>query len=126
MTRFWIALSLLIAMLGACLANSMYLDDLTGNITSQLSAAEEMAERGAWDQAIAITEQCLADWNSHHAYLHIISRHSDTDEILISFRCVLQSLKLNEMDEYAAENLELITKLRLLAEIEQPDLLNVL
>ena len=126
MSRFWISLALLLAMLGACLANSVYLTDLTDGINAQLSAAEEMAERGAWTQAVAITEQCLADWNGHHAYLHIIARHSDTDAILISFRSVLQSLKLQEMDEYAAENLELITQITLLAEIEQPDWLNVL
>lgn len=126
MTRFWIALSLLAAMLGACLANSTYLTHLTDNITGQLAAAEEMAERGAWEQAETITSQCLADWNEHHAYLHVIARHSDTDEILISFRCVLQSLKLQEIDEYAAANLKLITQITLLAEIEQPDWLNVL
>lgn len=126
MTRFWISLALLIAMLGASLTNSTYLTHMTGDLTEQLSAAESMAERGAWEQAVTITQQCLADWNRHHAYLHIISRHSDTDAILISFRSVLQSLKLQEMDEYAAENLELITQITLLAEIEQPDWLNVL
>ena len=126
MSRFWIALSLLLAMLGASLLNSMYLTDMTQSITDRLQAAEEMAEREAWEQAETITDQCLADWTSYHTYLHIISRHSDTDAILISFRSVRQSLKLREMDEYAAANLELITQITLLAEIEQPDWLNVL
>ena len=126
MSRLWFSLSLLLAMLGSCLANSVYLTNLTDGVNAQLSAAEEMAERGAWEQALTITEQCLADWNGRRAYLHIIARHSDTDAILISFRSVLQSLKLQEMDEYAAENLELIPQITLLAEIEQPDWLNVL
>lgn len=126
MSRFWIALSLLAAMLGGSLANAAYLTDLTQSITTRLQAAEEMAERDVWEQANTITEQCLSDWNGYHTYLHIIARHSDTDAILISFRSVLQSLKLQEMDEYAAANLELITQITLLAEIEQPDWLNVL
>ena len=126
MSRLWIALALLLAMLSASLINASYLTDLTHSITVRLQAAEEMAERGAWNQADAITTQCLSDWNSYHTYLHIISRHSDTDDVLISFRSVLQSLKLRELDEYAAENLELITQITLLAEIEQPDWLNVL
>ena len=126
MSRFWISLSLLLAMLGASLLNAVYLTRATDSITVRLQAAEEMAEREAWEQADAITAQCLEDWNSYHTYLHIISRHSDTDAILISFRSVLQSLKLREMDEYAAANLELITQINLLAEIEQPDWLNVL
>ena len=99
MSRFWIALSLLLTMLGLSLVNAVYLTDLAESITVRLQAAEEMAERDAWDQADAITTQCLNDWNGYHTYLHIISRHSDTDEILISFRSVLQSLKLQEMDE---------------------------
>ena len=126
MSRFWIALSLLLSMLGRSLVNAAYLTDMTESITLRLQAAEEMAEREAWDQADTITTQCLNDWNGYHTYLHIISRHSDTDAILISFRSVLQSLKLREMDEYAAANLELITQITLLAEIEQPDWLNVL
>lgn len=113
-------------MLGASLANAAYLSDLTQSVTVRLQAAEEMAERGAWEQADAITDQCLSDWTGYQPYLHIISRHSDTDAILISFRSVLQSLRLKEMDEYAAANLELITQISLLAEIEQPNWLNVL
>lgn len=126
MIRFWLSLSLLLAMLGTSLVNAAYLQDLTQTITAQLQTAEEMAERGQWDQADTITTQCLSDWNGYHTYLHIIARHSDTDAVLISFRSVLQSLKLKEMDEYAAANLELITQISLLAEIEQPDWLNVL
>ena len=126
MSRFWIALALLLTMLGASLINASYLTGVSESITLRLQAAEEMAERSSWEQAAAITTQCLEDWNRYHTYLHIISRHSDTDAILISFRSVLQSLKLREMDEYAAANLELITQITLLAEIEQPDWLNVL
>ena len=126
MSRLWLALSLLLTILGISLVNAVYLTGLTDSITERLQAAEEMAERGAWEQANTITTQCLSDWNSYHTYLHIIARHSDTDDILISFRSVLQSLKLRDLDEYAAENLELITQIALLAEIEQPDWLNVL
>ena len=126
MSRFWIALALLLTMLSASLINASYLTGVSESITQRLQAAEEMAERSSWEQADAITTQCLEDWNRYHTYLHIISRHSDTDAILISFRSVLQSLKLREMDEYAAANLELITQITLLAEIEQPDWLNVL
>ena len=126
MSRLWAALILLLAMLGASLANAAYLNDLTQSVTVRLQSAEEMAERGAWEQADSITDQCLSDWTGYQPYLHIISRHSDTDAILISFRSVLQSLRLQVMDEYAAANLELITQITLLAEIEQPNWLNVL
>lgn len=126
MKQFWLALGLLAAMLGATLGNAAYMDALAGEVTQSLSAAHDMALRGAWDQAEEVTRQCFTQWNEHHAYLHIVSRHNDTDEILVSFQAVLQYLALEELDQYAAENRELVTHITLLAEMEQPDWLNVL
>ena len=126
MKQFWLALGLLAAMLGATLGNAAYMGALAGEVTQSLEAAQEMALRGAWDQAEEVTRQCFAQWNERHAYLHIVSRHNDTDEILVSFQAVLQYLALEEMDQYAAENRELVTHITLLAEMEQPDWLNVL
>jgi hypothetical protein len=126
MKQFWLALGLLLAMLGATWGNAVYMDDLAGTVTQGLNAAQEMALRGAWDQAEEVTRQCFGQWNDHHAYLHIVSRHNDTDEILVSFRAVLQYLALEEVDQYAAENRELVTHITLLAEMEQPDWLYVL
>lgn len=126
MKQFWLALGLLAAMLGATWGNAVYMEKLVGEVTQSLNAAEEMALRGAWDQAEEVTRQCFDQWNEHHAYLHIVSRHNDTDEILVSFRAVLQYLALEEVDQYAAENRELVTHITLLAEMEQPDWLNVL
>ena len=126
MKRFWLALGLLLAMLAATLFNAFYLNGLAVSVTGQLEAAQEMAQRGAWKQAGAITQGCFDRWEERHSYLHIVSRHADTDAILQSFRAVTQYLALEEMDQYAAENRELITKIELLAEMEQPDWLNVL
>ena len=125
MKRFWLAAGLLCAMLLATLVNARHMDNLTASLTDALQAAETMARRGSWEQAEVITRQCLEDWNGSHAYLHIVCRHADTDQILISFHRTLQHIQLEEMDEYAAENRELMTKIGLLAEMEQPDLMNV-
>jgi len=126
MKQFWLSLGLLLTMLVSTLGNALYLDGLANYVTGQLEGAQEMARRGAWEQAGDITRECFEDWEARRAYLHIVSSHSDTDAILQSFRAVTQYLKLEEMDQYAAENRELITKIELLAEKEQPDWLNVL
>lgn len=126
MKQFWLSLGILLTMLVSTLGNALYLDGLADTVTQQLAAAEEMARRGAWPQADAITRECFSTWEERHNYLHIVSRHADTDAILQSFRAVMQYLDLEEMDQYAAENRELITKIELLAEMEQPDWLNVL
>jgi len=126
MKQFWLSLGLLLVMLVSALGNALYLNGLAGFITGQLEAAQEMAQRNAWEQAEAITHDCFDRWEERRAYLHIVSRHADTDEILRSFRAVMQYLQLEEMDQYAAENRKLITNIELLAEMEQPDWLNVL
>ena len=126
MKQFWLALGVLVSMLAASLGNAFYMDSMARDITRGLAAAEDMARRGNWEQAEELTRQCFGHWNDRHAYLHVVSRHNDTDSILISFRSVLQYLALEEMDQYAAENQELITEIGLLAEMEQPDWLNVL
>ena len=126
MKRFWFAAGLLAAMLALSLWNAAYIQKLADSITQQLELSQTMAARGAWEQAARITGQCQQEWEDNHAYLHIVSRHADTDEILLSFRELEQYLNLEEMDQYAAENLSLITRIGLLAEMEQPDWLNVL
>ena len=125
MKRFLGALSILLVLLGISLVHAWVLQDLADHLTANLSAAEVMAERGAWEQARVLTGQAAEQWQDSHSYLHMFLNHTDTDEILVSFRAVEQYLKLEEMDQYAAANLELITRIELLAEMEQPSFLNV-
>ena len=126
MKRFWLSFGVLVIMLSAALGNAVYVDTVADSVTGRLRTAEELADRGEWGQARELTRQCFGRWEDCRTYLHIVSRHSDLDEILVSFRAVLQYLELEEMDQYAAENRELVTHIDLLAEMEQPDWLNVL
>ena len=126
MKRLWIAAILLCALLGATLANAWYLGHLTGELTAALEESEALAEAGDWAGAQAATEAAFRRWNNHETYLHILLRHSDTDQILRSFRSVMQYLDLEEMDQYAAANADLVAQLELLSEMEQPSLVNIL
>ena len=65
-------------------------------------------------------------WQERSFWLHALLRHSDTDQVLLLFRSVEEYLKLEEMDQYAAANAQLIAQLELLAEMEDPSLENVL
>ena len=126
MKRFYAALAILLLLLGGSLIHAWFLQDLADNLTSNLEAAEVMAERGVWEQARVLTDQAMERWEEHDSYLHIFLRHVDNDAILVSFRSVQQYLKLEEMDQYAAANADLMAQIELLAEMEQPTLLNVL
>ena len=120
------ASALLAVLLGGSLYNAWYAQSLTDNFSLRLDRAQELAQQSQWDQAAHLTRQVYQDWQGHHFYLHTVMRHSDTDQILRSFRCVLQYLNLREMDQYAAANADLIAQIQLLSEMEQASLVNVL
>ena len=111
MKRLWSAAALLLVLLGGALWNAWYADRLSGRMAGQLEQAQELADRG--------------DWEAHDAYLHVMMRHSDTDQILRGFRALDQYLALEESDQYTAANAELICQLELLSEMEQPSLVNI-
>ena len=120
------ALALLIFLLGCSLGNAWYAQRLTETITSPLGQAQRLARADRWEEAAKLTQGAYDNWNGHHFYLHAVLRHSDTDQILRSFRAALEYLKLEELDQYAAANADLLAQLELLAEMEQAALVNVL
>ncbi len=126
MRRLWISVGLLLLLLGGSLFNAWYAKELTDTMGEQLRLAQQMTETGRWEQALALTQEVYNQWESRHFYLHSTMRHSDTDQILRGFRTVMEYLRLQEPDQYNAANADLITQLELLAEMEQPSVVNVL
>lgn len=126
MKHFTIASVILVLLIGGSLYNAWYAQSLTDGLALRLERAQELAQQNQWDQAAHITREVYQDWQGHHFYLHTVMRHSDTDQILRAFRCVLQYLALQEMDQYAAANADLIAQIQLLSEMEQASLVNVL
>ena len=125
MKRFWAAITILAVLLGATLWNAWYAEQLTGGLARQLKQAQELAAQGDWEGASELSRRAFHRWQDHQTYLHVLMRHSDTDQILCSFRALEQYLTLEEPDQYTAANAELITQLELLAEMEQPSLVNI-
>lgn len=126
MKRLWIAAALLAVLLAGTLVNAWYVQSLCDSLTERLDTAQQLARAERWKQASELTRQVYQDWQKHHFYLHSVLRHSDTDQILRSFRSVLQYLDIQELDQYAAANADLLAQLELLAEMEQASVVNVL
>ena len=96
MKRLWIAALLLAVLFGATLCNNLYLRGFTGALNTLLEQAEARAETGDWEEAHVLTEQALTQWQSRDSYLHILLRHSDTDQIYTGFQEVLEFLTCQE------------------------------
>ena len=126
MKRLWIAAALLLALLGASLANGRYAQEVTEGMRERLRQAQDQAEQGDWSRAEALTRQVYQDWQDRRFYFHTTMRHSDTDQVLRGFRSVLEYVRLQEPDQYNAANADLMAQLELLAEMEQPSVANVL
>ena len=126
MRRLWIAFAILAAVFAATWSNTLYLKALTEELTDLLTQAEVFGEAGDWDKALELTRQAESRWQEHALYLHTTLRHSDTDEIFLSFQEVAEFLHCQEGGEYSAANAVLIGRLDLLYEQEEFNLKNLL
>lgn len=126
MKRLWACVILLALLLSLSLLNGYYIEKFTQRLAGHLEQSQTLAQQGQWSRAADLTKLAFTQWQEGHFYLHTTMRHADTDQILRAFHGVLQYLELHEMDQYAAANAELIILLQLLAETEQPSLVNIL
>ena len=126
MKRIWISLSILAVVFAAALANSWYLDTLTEQMAHTLEEAQALAEAEDWEGGQKLTEKALKQWEKASNYLYIVVRHSDSDEVAAGFREIRQLLEWKEEAEYTSANARLIEEIRLLADMEQFTLRNLL
>lgn len=112
--------------LAAALYTNYWLSGLTEVLIHQLETGEQLATEGAWGEATSITQAAAEQWEENRFPLHALMRHTETDEIQISFHQVLEYLEQQDENLYAAANGQLITQLELLAEMEHPSWENVL
>ena len=126
MRRLFAAAGLLLAILAGCLWNGWYMERFTAGLADSLGQAQQAVQAGDWAGAEALTRRAYEEWEGRELYLHIVTRHGDADQILRSFRSVLQYLSIQELDQYIAANGDLMSQLELLAEMERAALGNVL
>ena len=126
MKRIWISLAILALVFGTALLNSWYLDSLTEGMARTLEEAQALAEAEDWEGGQQLTRQVVQQWEKASNYLYIVVRHSDSDEVAAGFREVQQLLEWKEEAEYTSANARLVEELRLLADMEQFNLRNLL
>ncbi len=128
MRRLYLSVGLIALMAALSGLHIWHLNDLTGQLTAQLTQAQALAQREDWDGAARLTRQAKERWTGHEGYLHTTLRHTDIDAILISLDETLAFLEGGEKQpaEYAAANARLLAQLALLVEAEVPTLANIL
>ena len=119
------ALTLLVV-LSLSLWNTAAMTERAQRWQGQLDQVEALVADGAWDQAADILEKGYQDWSSNQAYLHIVSHHDVLDEAEAMYRRCAVFIRIREESSLLGELSDLRHQLRLLAEMEQLSIKNVL
>lgn len=118
--------ALLAAILAFCLWNSAAMTACTTQWRAQLEEAERLARDGDWEAAAAAIRESCADWSRRQTYLHIVTSHDAVDGAEAMYHRALAFAESREDSELRAELADLRDQLRLLAEMEEFSLRNVL
>lgn len=126
MIRLFCSTFTLIFIFLACHSTANWTETLTSSYISQLEYAQQLTDQKQWQEAAQITSEVQQDWKSQSFRLYVLLRHSDLDKILLGFQSVSQYLDQEDQEPYLANNAQLIAQLKLLAEMEQLSLENIL
>lgn len=118
------------ALLGAVLAFCLWNGGTMGAHTARWRAQLEEADRRVlledWEGAAAAIRESYADWTERQTYLHCVTGHDAVDDAEAMFHRALAFAERREDSELRAELADLRAQLRLLAEMEELSLRNVL
>ena len=124
------SLAVPLAVLGVILAfalwNSRCVTAETDHWREQLRQAELLAQAGEWERAAAALSDSYGDWSARQTYLHIVAEHDAIDGAESMYRRAMAFAATEELSEFRAELADLRDQLRLLAEMEEFSIGNVL
>ena len=124
------SLAVPLAVLGVILAfalwNSRCVTAETDHWREQLRQADILAQAGEWERAAAALSDSYGDWSARQNYLHIVAEHDAIDGAESMYRRAMAFAATEELSEFRAELADLRDQLRLLAEMEEFSIGNVL
>ena len=118
--------ALLAAILAFCLWNSAAMTACTDRWRARPEEADRLAQAGDWENAAAAIREGYADWSARQTYLHIVTSHDAVDSAEAMYHRALAFAESREDSELRAELADLRDQLRLLAEMEEFSVKNVL
>ena len=126
MRAYGISVGILAAILVFSLWNSSYMTASTVRWREQLQQADAQAQSEAWTEAVDTLAGSYDDWSESQTYLHIVARHYTVDDAEAMYRRCMAVAAARESSELRAETADLLDQLRLLSEMEQFDVKNIL
>ena len=119
-------LAVLAILLAFSLGNSVYIRGEVSRWQTQLRQADALAQSKRWEDASSALTDSYRDWQHRQTYLHIVSEHDAINDAEAMYRRAAAFAATEEDSEFRAELADLIDQLRLLSEMEQCSIKNVL
>lgn len=119
-------IAVLAAILAFALWNSRAMTADTDRWRAQLQEADMLGQAGDWSGAATALENSYQDWSTRQTYLHIVSEHDAVDDAEAMYHRSMAFAAAQEPSEFQAELSDLRDQLRLLAEMEQFSIRNIL
>lgn len=117
---------LLAAILGFSLWNCSAVTRQTEQCILPLEQAGRLAAEEGWSGAAGALRDSYDRWNSRQTFLHIVEEHDAVDGAEAMYRRAAAFAQTRETSEFLAEVADLCNQLRLLAEMEQFSVRNIL
>ena len=126
MKYFYIPCAILALILSLSLLNAGAVSDCVTAWCGELNAAQTAADGGNWAEAEHRIASVHDAWDKKQAYFHIVSVHAELDEAEALLAKSLSFAREQDAAEFRANIAELITRLRLLSEIQEVSVKNIL
>lgn len=118
--------TVLAALLVFCIFNSVWLSRRHEEWNTSLLHIDSLVREERWNEAESQLERLYADWQSVQIWLHIIIEHEELDEAESLFCRAMVLAEEEDSVEFRAHIADLLSQLRLLRELEELSLPNVL
>ena len=120
------ALSVLLVILAFALWTDHTMTEQTNRWREQLQQADALAQSEDWPAAVKALTDSYEDWRTHQIWLHIVTEHVAVDDAEAMYHRSMAFAAEEELSEFRAEISDLRDQLRLIAEMENLSVKNVL
>ena len=111
---------------GGAMANARYVSKSVDGWCAGVEASLAAAEAEDWEGAREALGAVYASWDARQAYFHIMVEHAELDAAEALFAVSHSFAESEDGAEFRANTAELLTQLRLLDEMEEISIKNIL
>ena len=125
--KHWLAPLLALALLfGGAMGNARHVAHSVENWCAALETTLSAAEAEDWDGVRDTLDAVYTSWSARQTYFHIMVEHAELDAAEALFAISRSFAEDEDVAEFRANTAELLTQLRLLREMEEISVKNIL